>query len=338
MLLRSMEEFQSTSLSSRSSFSSSPLALSSTTITPDDEITQSSYFAQVNYLTIAKSEDPDSTTVSYNNCLPTKVEDIDKHNTINDNNNDNNNIICNINNNRDNNKNNTKNKYRGSCNESIRNSIKGLINNASLFPFPPIVKRLIRLKIENIEDKWNEKAVRGLVRRLKQNLGSLEELERSIIEQNPNTKCVTIARSLDGRLQVSERKGLPHVIYCQLWRWPDLQSHHQIKGIESCLYPFHLKLKLVCINPYHYERIGEPTLPAIMVPRTTAAIPHELAQAYEDFSHSLGDNLETVSMDIINDQLMHSDNSTPTDRDIKEVNNQEFNDKNSSSSKYANKT
>lgn len=39
------------------------------------------------------------------------------------------------------------------------------------------------------------------------------------------TRCVTIPRSLDGRLQVSHRKGLPHVIYCRVWRWPNLQSH-----------------------------------------------------------------------------------------------------------------
>ena len=61
-------------------------------------------------------------------------------------------------------------------------------------------------------------------------------------------------RSLDGRLQVSHRKGLPHVIYCRVWRWPDLQSHHELKAESCCKYPFNAKQKDVCINPYHYTR------------------------------------------------------------------------------------
>lgn len=65
-------------------------------------------------------------------------------------------------------------------------------------------------------------------------------------------------RSLDGRLQVSHRKGLPHVIYCRLWRWPDLHSHHELRAIEACEYSFHLKKDEVCINPYHYQRVETP--------------------------------------------------------------------------------
>lgn len=65
-------------------------------------------------------------------------------------------------------------------------------------------------------------------------------------------------RSLDGRLQVSHRKGLPHVIYSRLWRWPDLQSHHEMKAIESCEYAFNLKKDEVCVNPYHYTRVETP--------------------------------------------------------------------------------
>jgi len=58
--------------------------------------------------------------------------------------------------------------------------------------------------------------------------------------------------------QVSHRKGLPHVIYCRLWRWPDLQNHHELKAIDSCQYAFSLKRDDVCINPYHYVRVETP--------------------------------------------------------------------------------
>lgn len=67
-----------------------------------------------------------------------------------------------------------------------------------------------------------------------------------------------MCRSLDGRLQVSHRKGLPHVIYCRLWRWPDLQSHHELRAVELCEYAFHTKKDEVCVNPYHYQRVETP--------------------------------------------------------------------------------
>nr|CAD7197924.1 unnamed protein product [Timema douglasi] len=164
----------------------------------------------------------------------------------------------------------------------------------SMLPFtPPIVKRLLGWKKGEGEDKWSEKAVKSLVKKLKKS-GGLEELEKSISTQDPNTRCITIpslrversratpggalgqdtsthgSRSLDGRLQVSSRKGLPHVIYCRLWRWPELQSHHELRALDSCEYAFNLKRDEVCVNPYHYQRIEIPALPAILVPRHPA--------------------------------------------------------------------
>ena len=126
----------------------------------------------------------------------------------------------------------------------------------ALFSFTsPVVKRLLGWKQGDEDDKWAEKAIDSLVKKLKKQQGSLAELEKALSEPNTTTKCVTIPRSLDGRLQVSHRKGLPHVIYCRVWRWPDLQTHHELKPLDVCEFAFSRNKKEVCINPYHYRRV-----------------------------------------------------------------------------------
>nr|VZI47229.1 unnamed protein product [Spirometra erinaceieuropaei] len=73
----------------------------------------------------------------------------------------------------------------------------------SLFVSPsPVVKRLISYIKEGSdkEEKWKEKAVKSLVKRLKKG-NQLDELERAVATQDSSTRCVTIPRSLDGRLQ-----------------------------------------------------------------------------------------------------------------------------------------
>uniref|UniRef100_A0A3Q1F8A3 SMAD family member 3 n=1 Tax=Acanthochromis polyacanthus TaxID=80966 RepID=A0A3Q1F8A3_9TELE len=67
----------------------------------------------------------------------------------------------------------------------------------SILPFtPPIVKRLLGWKKgeqNGQEEKWCEKAVKSLVKKLKKT-GQLDELEKAITTQNVNTKCITIPR------------------------------------------------------------------------------------------------------------------------------------------------
>ena len=89
-----------------------------------------------------------------------------------------------------------------------------------MLPFtPPIVKRLLgwrkgEAKNEQ-EEKWSEKAVKSLVKKLKKN-GTIDELEKAITTQDPKTKCITIARSLDGRLQVCTVHDLILIKYCKI--------------------------------------------------------------------------------------------------------------------------
>ncbi|XP_077562070.1 mothers against decapentaplegic homolog 3-like isoform X2 [Haemaphysalis longicornis] len=164
----------------------------------------------------------------------------------------------------------------------------------SILPFtPPVVKRLLGWKKGEGEDKWSEKAVKSLVKKLKKS-GGMDELEKAISTQDVHTGCITIPRSLDGRLQVSHRKGLPHVIYCRLWRWPDLQSHHELRATDNCHYAFHLKKDEVCVNPYHYQRVETPALPPILVPRQTGDLPTELP-SLDDYANSVPENTDFPS-------------------------------------------
>uniref|UniRef100_A0AAY5K7I5 Mothers against decapentaplegic homolog n=1 Tax=Esox lucius TaxID=8010 RepID=A0AAY5K7I5_ESOLU len=159
---------------------------------------------------------------------------------------------------------------------------------SSLFSFTsPAVKRLLGWKQGDEEEKWAEKAVDALVKKLKKKKGAMEDLEKALSSPGQPSKCVTIPRSLDGRLQVSHRKGLPHVIYCRVWRWPDLQSHHELKPLEVCEYPFGSKQKEVCINPYHYKRVESPVLPPVLVPRHSEFNPqHSLLVQFRNMSHN----------------------------------------------------
>ena len=117
----------------------------------------------------------------------------------------------------------------------------------------PEVKKLLGWKQGDEEEKWAEKAVDVLVKKLKKKPQALQDLEKALSCPGERSNCVTIPRSLDGRLQVSHRKGLPHVMYCRVWRWPDLNNHHELRALPFCQFPFNSKEKDVCINPYHYE-------------------------------------------------------------------------------------
>lgn len=52
-----------------------------------------------------------------------------------------------------------------------------------------------------------------------------------------------------------------------------MQSHHELKPLEHCQYPFSAKQKEVCINPYHYKRVESPVLPPVLVPRHNDFVP-----------------------------------------------------------------
>ena len=54
-------------------------------------------------------------------------------------------------------------------------------------------------------------------------------------------------------MQVAGRKGVPHVVYARIWRWPNV-SKNELQKMDICKIP-NDHPDLICINPFHYERV-----------------------------------------------------------------------------------
>ncbi|CAJ0928029.1 unnamed protein product, partial [Mesorhabditis belari] len=126
-----------------------------------------------------------------------------------------------------------------------------------------IVNHLMLFNLSKDED-FSRKACESLIRKMKDKRGELDTLINAVSSLgNEPGPCVTIQRTLDGRLQVAGRKGFPHVVYAKIWRWPDLHKN-ELKHLPICKCAFDLKVDVVCVNPHHYERVLSPAISQMM--------------------------------------------------------------------------
>ncbi|NXX99025.1 SMAD4 protein, partial [Centropus bengalensis] len=95
-------------------------------------------------------------------------------------------------------------------------------------------------------ETFAKRAIESLVKKLKEKKDELDSLITAITTNGAHpSKCVTIQRTLDGRLQVAGRKGFPHVIYARLWS----QCGLQLLKIKGCM-----KLFICCVHECIFHR------------------------------------------------------------------------------------
>lgn len=80
---------------------------------------------------------------------------------------------------------------------------------------------------------------------------------------NAQTSCVLFPK---GEIRLGRgRTVLPHVLCCQLYRWPDLRHDAQLKRLQYCCQTHKEKdpdaSGTVCCNPYHLSRLCRPESP-----------------------------------------------------------------------------
>lgn len=118
-----------------------------------------------------------------------------------------------------------------------------------------LVRELWKLRIpQNDTESQNEKdsheckaVIHSMLKRLKEK--NLEILLRSIESKGrEETPCVLLPNV---ELKMGKLSTDPHVLCCQIWRWPDLTLDTTLRRLPCCetdkdpLY--------VCCNPYHWS-------------------------------------------------------------------------------------
>lgn len=133
-----------------------------------------------------------------------------------------------------------------------------------------LVKRLWKLRAlqyesdraseeESPEDLEVKSVAQSMLKRLKES--QLEMLLQALESKGgENTDCVLLPKN---ELRLGRRSVAPHILCCQLFRWPTgLKSEMQLKRLPCCG-TTSVDPAYVCCNPYHWSLLLDPGLPPL---------------------------------------------------------------------------
>ena len=119
-----------------------------------------------------------------------------------------------------------------------------------------LVKRLWKNRILQNETKCEistdieleaKSVAQSMLKRLKEK--QLETLIASIESKGgEKTGCVLLPNA---DLRLGKRSVAPHVLCCQVWRWPDLLSSARLKRLAHC--ESEDDPAYICCNPFHWS-------------------------------------------------------------------------------------
>ena len=157
--------------------------------------------------------------------------------------------------------------------KSKRNSNQGSPGQVPHKMIPEYVHKLLEKRKEAFTDKeFAERALSNLARKLASQANVLDEWLRAITHEDINSSCVCVPRPKDGRMTITKatsnagcKKVFPQIFVCQVFRFPQIVFHNDIKSADHCLNPGLIKppnaatakdddegREVICINPYHY--------------------------------------------------------------------------------------
>ena len=163
------------------------------------------------------------------------------------------------------------------------------IQGMTSFPkLKDLVGRLLLSTLDAYTDKdFGEKTLMNLARKLStagsistpDEVSVLQVWENAIKQKDANSGCVCIQRPREGRITVTKsgtgnsgsKKVFPQIVLCQMFRFPNIVFHHDIKSSEHCQNSAAVKPNtggsesgsevsseidgasdVICLNPYHY--------------------------------------------------------------------------------------
>ena len=133
---------------------------------------------------------------------------------------------------------------------------------------PEYVQKLLQKRHPGFQDKeFAERALSNLARKLASQAAVLDEWVRAVEHADQFSGCVCVIRPKDGRMTITKATGnagckkvFPQIFVCQLFRWPQIVFHHDIKSSSHCQHPGVIKPsttdtkeEVICVNPYHYD-------------------------------------------------------------------------------------